>query len=93
MTKGLPGEMYLIGTQEICTMKDCLEKLISLSTKKDEIVYEVDPARVRPTELKTFIGKFDKFKNLTNWEPTISFDDTMESILNYWRNFVDKGYY
>jgi len=93
MEKGIPGELYLIGTQEIHTMKECLEMLISLSPKASEIRYEVDPARVRPTELRTFIGKFDKFQNQTGWKPQIPFKETMNSLLEYWREFIDKGWY
>ena len=93
MEKGIPSELYLIGSQNIYTMKDCLEVLISLSSKSKEISYQVDPKRVRPTELKTFIGDFKKFHDLTGWEPKISFEQTMKSVLDYWREFIDKGYY
>ncbi|MDC3035224.1 GDP-mannose 4,6-dehydratase, partial [Prochlorococcus sp. AH-716-P05] len=93
MEKGEPSELYLIGSQNIYTMKECLDVLISFSTRSSEIVFEVDPERVRPTELKTFIGDFKKFRDLTGWEPTIKFEETMLSVLNYWRNFIDKGYY
>ena len=93
MEKGKPSELYLIGSQNIYTMKECLDALISLSHKSKEISYVVDPKRVRPTELKTFIGDFKKFYDLTGWEPTISFEETLESVLNYWRDFIDKGYY
>lgn len=93
MEKGVPGELYLIGTQEIHTMEQCLKTLISFSTKKDVIRYEVDPSRVRPTELRTFIGKFDKFQNLTGWKATVPFEETMRSLLDYWREFLDKNYY
>ena len=93
MEKGESGELYLIGSQQIYTIKQCLEKLISLSEKKDEIKYEVDPKRIRPTELKILIGKFDKFEGLTNWKPEIPFDQTLKDILDYWREFIIKGYY
>ena len=93
MEKGVPGELYLIGSQNIYTMKDCLDTLIDLSSEKDKISYEIDPERVRPTELKTFIGNFEKFNKLTGWEPTIPFRKTMKSVLDYWREFIDKGYY
>jgi GDP-4-dehydro-6-deoxy-D-mannose reductase len=93
MQKGVPSELYLIGSQNIYTMKQCLEVLIDLSSRSSEIIYEVDPKRVRPNELKTFIGDFKKFHDLTGWEPEISFEDTMASVLNYWREFIDKGYY
>jgi GDP-4-dehydro-6-deoxy-D-mannose reductase len=93
MQKGNAGELYLIGSQQVYTMQECLQMLISLSFKKNEIKYQVDPSRVRPTELKTFIGNFDKFKNLTGWSQEIPFQQTMQSILDYWREFLDKEYY
>ena len=93
MEKGIPGELYLIGSQNIYTMNECLNTLIDLSSEKSKISYEVDPERVRPTELKTFIGDFEKFKKLTGWEPTISFEETMKSVLDYWRDFIDNNNY
>jgi len=93
MEKGSPGELYLIGSQQIYTMKECLETLISLSTMKEIISYEIVPERVRPTELMTFIGKFDKFEKLSGWQPCIPFKETMQSVLNYWREFIDRQYY
>ena len=93
MEKGIPGELYLIGSQQIYTIEECLKMLISLSPMKDKISYVVDQARVRPTELRNFTGKFTKFEQLTGWKQTIGFQETMHSILNYWRDFIDKGYY
>jgi GDP-4-dehydro-6-deoxy-D-mannose reductase len=93
MEKCDPGELYLIGSQNIYTIKECLEKLIELSTKKDEIKYEVDPERVRPTELKIQVGSAEKFINKTGWKPEISFEDMLKGILDYWRNFVKKDLY
>ena len=93
MEKGIPGELYLMGSNQIYTIKECLEMLISLSTKKGEIEYKVDPQRVRPTELRLLIGKFDKFEKLTGWKPKISLSDTLKSTLNYWREFIDNKRY
>lgn len=88
MEKGVPGELYLIGSQQVYTIEECLKMLINLSSAKDKIKYEVDPKRIRPTELKTFIGKFDKFENLTGWKPEIPFEQTLKDILDYWRKRV-----
>ncbi len=86
------GELYLIGSQNIYTIKECLEKLISLSTT-DNITYQVVPERLRPTELRYLIGDCSKFCELTGWKPEISFDQMLADILNYWRNFVDENLY
>jgi GDPmannose 4,6-dehydratase len=32
-----------------------------------------------------------KFKNHTGWEPTISFEQTMNDLLDYWRTKVKSG--
>lgn len=90
MEKGVPGELYLIGSNQIFTIKQCLEMLIDLSPMKDRIKYEVDPERVRPTELRILIGKFDKFEKLTGWKPKIKFDQTLQDILNYWRDSLSS---
>lgn len=93
MEKGESGELYLIGTDQIYTMEQVLHMLIAASSKADEIKIEVDPARVRPTELMTFIGDYSKFKNMCGWEIQYPLQETLESVLEYWREFVDKGMY
>lgn len=93
MEKGVSGELYVIGSDQIHTMKDVLDMLIKHSTVADKIHIEVDPARVRPTELMTFIGDYSKFKSLTGWEIRYGLDETLESVLNYWRDFIAKGMY
>ncbi len=88
-----PGELYLIGTDQIYTIKECLEMLISLSTKSKDIKYETDKARVRPTELNFLIGDSSKFRKKTGWNAEIEFKQTLNDILDYWREFVEKKHY
>lgn len=93
MEKGVSGELYIIGTDQIYTMREVLEQLITHSIMAEQIKIEVDPARVRPTELMTFIGDYSKFHALTGWERKYDLSETLESVLNYWREFVEKGMY
>src|SRR3989338_4481101 len=93
MEKGTPNDLYLIGSDNIYTIKECLERLISLSPSKNEIRYVVDQKRVRPTELNYLIGDCSKFRKFTGWKPEISFDDTLKDILGYWRGFVADDLY
>ena len=90
MEKGKSGELYLIGTDQIYTMETLLKKLITFSSRANEIKIEVDPARVRPTELMTFIGDYTKFKTQTGWEMQYKIDETLQSVLDYWRGEVAK---
>ena len=93
MEKGESGELYIIGTDQIYTMREVLDMLISHSTMADKISIQIDPVRVRPTELMTFIGDDTKFKKKTGWERKYNLSETLETVLNYWREFIDKGMY
>ena len=89
MEKGEKGELYLIGSDQVHTMKEALDMLISLSCQKDRIEVRVDPRLVRPTELMTFIGDYTKFKTHTGWEITHTLQETLKFVLDYWRDFVN----
>lgn len=93
MEKGISGELYLIGTEQIHTMKEVLAMLMQLSPMADKIQIEIDPERVRPTELMTFIGNYSKFQLATGWKPEYPLKETLQSVLDYWRYFIDNKMY
>lgn len=84
------GESYNIGGNYSCTVRQMLEYLISLSTRKD-IQVEVDVARLRPIDADLQVPDTAKFRRHTGWEPQILFEQTMEDLLDYWRNKVAAG--
>ena len=85
----IPGEYYNIGGSYTCTVDAMLKYLLSMSTVKS-IEIEIDPERLRPIDADLQIPNTDKFKAHTGWEPKIKFEQTMNDLLNYWRNKV-KG--
>ena len=60
------GEVYNIGGNETCTVGDALDKLISMSTKKD-LKKKLDEARVRPTDITLQIPDTTKFRHEFAW--------------------------
>lgn len=84
-----PGDVYNIGGIETMTVGDMLNKLLKLSTRKD-IKVEIDPNRLRPSDVTLQIPDISKFTNQTGWKPEIKFDKTLESLLNYWRYYYDN---
>ena len=68
-----------------------LDHLISLSTKKRDIKFEVDPERLRPIDADLQIPDTTKFTNHSGWMPEISFEQTMKDLLEYWRSRVLSG--
>lgn len=84
-----PGEVYIIGGVETMTVGEMLNRLIKLSTVKN-ISVEVDPARLRPSDVTLQIPCMDKFVEATGWKPEIKFEKTLEDTLNYWRDYYKK---
>lgn len=90
ITKCSPGQVYNIGGAETMTVGDMLKKLLNLSTVKD-IKVEVDPARLRPSDVTLQIPCIDKFTKITGWKPEVSFEKTLEDLLCYWREFFKQS--
>lgn len=87
----VPGEYYNIGGNYTCEVGDTLKTLIGMSTEKDHIKVEVDPARLRPIDADLQVPNCQKFTKHTGWKPEIPFKKTMEDLLNYWRAQIDSG--
>ena len=86
----IPAAYYNIGGTFTCKVGEMLNKLISLSTENSiEIV--TDPERLRPIDADLQVPDVSKFKKHTGWVPLISFEKTMEDLLNYWRERVQNG--
>jgi GDP-mannose 4,6-dehydratase len=84
-----PGEVYNIGGVETMTIKEMLDKLLALSKVRD-IKIEVDPERLRPSDVTLQIPCIDKFTEVTGWKPEIKFDKTLSDTLDYWRNYFTR---
>ena len=84
------GSVFNIGGSYTTTVKEILEKLISLSTRSG-IVHEIDPERIRPIDADLQIPDTSLFREKTQWEPKIEFEETMRDLLNYWRNKVKSN--
>lgn len=81
------GEYYNIGGTFSCSVREMLDTLLSMSTVQGiEVV--TDPDRLRPIDADLQVPNTAKFKAHTGWEPEISFETTMEDLLNYWRGRV-----
>jgi len=84
--KGKPGEVYNIATGEGITIRGMLDKLLAMS--KIEVKVEVDPDRLRPSDVEVLLGDSSKFRADTGWSPRIPFDTTLRDLLDYWRERV-----
>jgi GDP-4-dehydro-6-deoxy-D-mannose reductase len=84
--KGEPGDVYNIGSGRALSMRDMLDTLLALSKVKVKI--EVDPERLRPSDVPILLSDSSKFMSLTGWEPRIPLERTFRDLLDYWRDRV-----
>jgi GDP-4-dehydro-6-deoxy-D-mannose reductase len=85
-----PGDLFLIGSDRLLTVRACLEQLLELSPRGKEIAVKVDPRRVRPTEPLRLVADTAPFCEQTGWKPEIPFEKTLEDTLEYWRARAGK---
>ena len=84
--KGTPGETYNVGSGKSYTIQAILDKVIKNSKKKIEI--KIDSAKFRPIDVAKIEANVKKLKTITGWQPQISIDTTIKSVLDYWRNQI-----
>jgi GDP-4-dehydro-6-deoxy-D-mannose reductase len=84
LEKGKPGEVYNLASGKSVTIEELLNMLLALSDVEVEV--QVDPDRLRPSDVEILLGDNSKFQRDTGWQPQIPLTQTVEDLLNYWRN-------
>ena len=85
-----PGEVYNIGGSITMTIREMLDMLLEMTPMKDQIKVEVDPALLRPADVTLQIPGTEKFRNATGWSPEIDYRQTLQDMLDYWRDQVKR---
>ncbi|MEA1927670.1 MAG: GDP-mannose 4,6-dehydratase [Candidatus Auribacterota bacterium] len=78
-----PVTPYNICSGRAYRIKYILDKLLALSEVEIEI--REDPERLRVSEVPLFQGDHTRFTEATGWEPEFTIDETLKTILDYWR--------
>ena len=84
--KGTPGEVYNIASGKAITIRELLDRLLALS--QAEVELEVDPDRLRPSDVEILLGDYSKLEADTGWKPRIPLQTTLQDTLDFWRNRV-----
>lgn len=84
MEKGESGEVYNIGSGTSHSISSILEKLISLSDTSIRV--EIDESLFKPLDIPDLVCDTKKLSTVTGWNPTVSLDESLKRILDYWRN-------
>lgn len=78
-----PGDDYVIASGVSRSIKQMLDFLLTLTEQKIDV--QVDPTRLRPSDVVLLLGDASKFKEKTGWAPVYKFEQTMLDLLDYWR--------
>lgn len=83
---GVAGEAYNVATAHPRSIREMLDRLLTLTESVVEVVF--DPGRLRPAEIPVLSGDWSRFRLAAGWEPAIPFEHTMYDTLEYWRRKV-----
>lgn len=83
LEKGMPGEVYNVGSGRARPVQEVLDILLGMTRVSIEV--KQDPSRMRPSDVKILWSDCTKFQAQTGWEPKVSFEQTLGDLLDYWR--------
>lgn len=86
LLKGRAGETYNVGSGNAVEIRAILDMIIGMSTANIEV--KVDPNKIRPVDVPVIEADITKINMETGWKPLIPLRQTIEEILNYWREQI-----
>lgn len=85
------GKVFNVCGSEVNKMQHYTDLLIKASKfDYDQVKQEIYAPYYRPIDIQVQIGDSKELVELTGWKPTIGIEQTMEDLLNYWRNKLKK---
>jgi UDP-glucose 4-epimerase len=84
MTDATNGEAYNLGGEPI-SLVQFVEALLEVSGAGDYELVEF-PGELKAIEIGDYIASYEKFKNLTGWQPTVPLKKGLDLTLEYYRN-------
>lgn len=81
------GKVFNVCGDKVHKMQYFTDRLINASKfEYNEIEQRIHKPYYRDIDIQVQYGDSDELRKLTSWKPTISIDQTMKDLLNYWRN-------
>jgi GDP-4-dehydro-6-deoxy-D-mannose reductase len=88
VTHGEPGECYNVGSGQPHAIQWLLDTLLELSAER--VTVEIDPQRLRPSDVPCSYCNNRKLAAVTGWRPEIDLRTTLLDLLNSWREQVGR---
>jgi GDP-4-dehydro-6-deoxy-D-mannose reductase len=84
MAKGATGTIYNVASGIARPIAAVLERLIARA--RVAVTVAPDPERMRPDDTPIMIGDATRLREATGWAPVITFEQTLDDLLDYWRD-------
>ena len=91
INQGQPGDVYNVGSGRAISIQQLLDTLLGMSTTP--IRTEIDPERMRPSDIPVIVCDPSKLHRRTGWRADIPLEQTLADILNEWREKVKNNPY
>jgi GDP-4-dehydro-6-deoxy-D-mannose reductase len=83
-TRALPHRaIFNVCSGEAHTISEMLDHMRARARTSFEV--DVDPGRLRPSEIARAVGDPSKLRNMTGWTPRHPIDDMLSRLLDHWR--------
>jgi GDP-4-dehydro-6-deoxy-D-mannose reductase len=81
--RGQPGRVYNVCSGRARAVRELLDGLIALS--RVPVTVRQDPERLRPNDTPLLLGNPSRMASEVGWKPEIPFGQTLQDLLDYWR--------
>jgi len=85
LERGEAGEVYNLCSGRSWAIQQVLDFLVDHASVKG-IKVQIDPARLRPSDVMVLEGDPSKIEKATGWKVEIPFERTLKDLLGYWRS-------
>jgi GDP-4-dehydro-6-deoxy-D-mannose reductase len=82
LTRGMKGEVYNICSGKGYAILDIVRLLSEMLNIRVEIFQ--DASQMRPIDNPRIVGSYQKIQRDIGWKPTISFEQSLLSMYQYW---------
>jgi GDP-4-dehydro-6-deoxy-D-mannose reductase len=86
LEKGAAGELYNVCSGNGYSLEEIIDMLASLL--QVSVTTKVDITKIRPNDNKVIIGDNVKIKDHIGWWPKISFLQSLQDLVFYWKNML-----
>jgi GDP-4-dehydro-6-deoxy-D-mannose reductase len=83
---GKAGEIYNVCSAKAVSLQECLSEMLSQSQR--QITPKIEAERVQKNDIPIQVGSYQKIKNACGWSPEISLKQSLNDLLNDWRERV-----